>query len=118
MIHIEKEKTGNLIKTIVSDKLTQEDYDKLIPILEQTLEDWPKLRWYFEMQDFKGWSMSAAFMDLGFDIRHANDLSKIAMVGEEQWQETLSKIMKPFTSAEVRYFSLADRAEALQWIQS
>lgn len=118
MIHIEKEKTGNLIKTLVSDKLTQEDYDKLIPILEQTLEEWSNLRWYFEMQDFRGWSMQAAFMDLGFDIRHATDLSKIAMVGEKHWQETLTNLMKPFTSADVRYFSLEEKEEAMEWIRS
>lgn len=118
MITIEKEKTGNLVKAYVSDKLTQEDYDQFIPVLEETLEDWSNLRLYFEMQDFKGWRMRAAFMDIGFDLRHATDISKVAMVGEQQWQETLSKLMKPFTSADVRFFSLEKKEEALQWIRS
>ena len=118
MIRIEKEKTGDLVKAYVSGKLTQEDYDKLIPILEKTLEEWPKLRFYFEMHDFEGWTMGAAFADLGFDVKHATDMAKVAMVGEEKWQETLSKIMKPFTTADVRFFPLSEKEEALRWIKS
>ena len=118
MIRIEKEKTGNLVKVFASEKLTQEDYDQLIPVLEKTIEDWPNLRLYWEMENFRGWSMGAAFTDLGFDIRHATDISKVAMVGEKQWQETLTGLMKPFTSADVRYFSLEEREEALRWVMS
>ncbi|EMR01526.1 SpoIIAA family protein [Cesiribacter andamanensis] len=118
MIRIEKEKTGNLIKTFVSDKLTQEDYDQLIPVLEETLENWKNVRWYFEMQDFKGWSMGGAFMDMSLGVRHTTDLSKLAMVGEKRWQESLSHLMKPFTTAEVRFYPLEEREKALEWITS
>jgi uncharacterized protein YjbK len=118
MIRIEKEKTGNLIKTFVSDKLTREDYDQLIPIMEKTLEDWKNVRWYFEMQDFRGWSMQGAFIDFSFSFKHATELSKLAMVGEKEWQESLTQVMKPFTSADVRFFSLEEKEEALRWITS
>lgn len=118
MIKIEKEKTGDLVKVYASDKLNQQDYDQLIPVLEKTLESWKKLRLYIEMEDFKGWTMTAALQDLGFDIRHAMDLSKIAVVGEKQWQEALTRLMKPFTTADVKFFSPAEKEEALQWVKT
>lgn len=118
MVRIEREKSGNLIKTLVSDKLTQEDYDKMLPALEQTVSEWESVRWYFEMRDFSGWEPVAALQDLKFDIEHANQMTKIAMAGTKKWQEWLTKTMKPFTSADVRFFDLQEREQALQWIKS
>lgn len=118
MVRIEKEKTGNIIKTIVSDKLTKEDYDQILPALQETVNEWESVRWYFEMRDFSGWEPVAALRDLKFDIAHANEMTKIAMVGSEKWQEWLSQAMKPFTSADVRYFDLLEKEQALEWIKS
>lgn len=116
MVRIEREKSGNLVKTFVSDKLTKEDYDKMLPAVQQTLNEWSKVRWYFELRDFSGWEPAAAVKDLRFDVEHANELSKIAIVGTKKWEEWLTMAMKPFTSAEVRYFELEDREEAQVWI--
>ena len=118
MVRIEREKTGNLVKTFVSDKLTQEDYDKILPALQQTVNEWEGVRWYFEMRDFSGWEPGAALQDLKFDVEHANEMGKIAMVGTKKWQEWLTAAMKPFTSADVRYFDLLEREEALHWIRT
>ena len=118
MVRIEREKSGNVIRTLVSDQLTEEDYDKILPALQQTLNEWDSVRWYFEMRDFSGWEPKAAFKELKFDIEHANEMAKVAMVGTKKWQEWLTTAMKPFTSADVRYFDLQEREEALQWIQS
>ena len=118
MVRIEREKNGNMIKTLVSDKLTKEDYDKILPALQQTVNEWDSVRWYFEMRDFSGWEPAAAFKDLKFDIEHATEMTKIAMVGTKKWEEWLTKAMKPFTSADVRFFDLQEREEALQWIKS
>ena len=118
MVRIEREKTGNIIRTFVSDKLTKEDYEKMLPALQQTENEWDSVRWYFEMRDFSGWEPAAAFQDLKFDIEHANEMAKVAMVGTKKWEEWLTKTMKPFTSADVRYFDLQEREEALQWIAS
>ena len=48
------------------------------------------------------------------DLKHADDYEKIAMVGEKKWQEWITRFMKPFTNAEVRYFDLKEKAKA--WI--
>lgn len=118
MVRIEREKNGNMIKTLVSDKLTKEDYDKMLPALQQTVNEWDSVRWYFEMKDFGGWEPVAALKDLKFSIEHAEEMSKIAMVGSKKWQEWLTKAMKPFTAANVRFFELSQREEAQEWIKS
>lgn len=107
---------GNVIYTFAKQKLTPADYERLLPQLEQLVKQHGKIRWYFEMEDFHGWEPRAAWQDLKFDLSHARNLEKIAMVGDKDWEKWLSNIMKPFTPAEIKFFHLADAAQAKAWI--
>ncbi|MGN6566985.1 MAG: STAS/SEC14 domain-containing protein [Flavipsychrobacter sp.] len=107
---------GNIVYTVAVEKLTKEDYDALIPRVEELIASKQKIRWYFEMQDFQGWEPQAFMKDLKFDVKHLNQLEKVAMVGNKDWQEWLTKLMKPFTSAEIKFFDLAEKKEAKKWI--
>lgn len=118
MVRIEREKSGNIIRTLVSDMLTREDFDKMLPAVQQTVNEWSNIRWYFELRNFPGREPGAAYQELKFDIEYAAEVAKVAMVGTKNWQEWLTTAMKPFTSAEVRFFDILEREEALRWIES
>lgn len=112
-IHLEH----NLIYTVAEGKLTDEDYDRLIPLLEEKIRTYGKIRWYFEMQEFEGWSLSAMWRDLKFDFRNKENLERIAMVGDKAWEKQLTQLMKPFTGATIKYFDISEKDEAKNWIQ-
>ncbi|NJW52512.1 SpoIIAA family protein [Salinimicrobium oceani] len=112
-IHLEQ----NIIFTIAEDKLTDEDYDRLIPLLEEKIRAFGKIRWYFEMRAFEGWSLSAMWRDLKFDFSNNEHLERIAMVGNMEWEKQLTKLMKPFTGAEIQFFDSSERDEAKNWIR-
>lgn len=114
---IDIEINGKVIYTTAKGKLTEEDYDKLVPHLDDMIKEYGKIRWYFEMQDFDGWEASAFWKDMKFDIKHTNDLERIAMVGDEQWEKWLAAVMKPFTPAIVRFFQPGQEYEAREWIR-
>lgn len=118
MVRIEREKSGKIIRTIVSDMLTREDYDKILSALQQTVKEWSRIRWYFEMRNFGGWEPGAAFQELKFDVEHADEVAKIALTGTEKWKKWLTNGVEPFGSAEVRFFNISEREEAIRWIES
>lgn len=118
MIQILEQTEAKVIATKATEKLTEEDYDKLLPLLNNMLRQHEKIRWYFEMENFDGWELKAFWEDLKFDASHANDFDKVAMVGEKKWEEGMTDLMKPFTSAEVKYFDISKKDEALQWIKN
>ena len=111
------ETEGNYIATKVSEKITKADYEKILPVINEQIQQYGKVRWYFEMEDFEGWELKGLYQELNFDIKHAQDLEKIAMVGEKKWTEWLSDMMKPFTTAEVRHFKPSQKEEAKKWIK-
>lgn len=112
-IHLEH----NIIYTIADEKLKDEDYDRLIPILEEKIRSYGTIRWYFEMREFEGWSLSAMWRDLKFDFRNKENLERIAMVGNKEWEKELTQLMKPFTGARIKYFQTREREEAKNWIK-
>lgn len=107
----------NIIYTFAEDKLTDEDYDRLIPLLEKKVRTYGKIRWYFEMQEFEGWSLSALWRDLKFDFNNKENLERIAMVGDKEWEEQLTRLMKPFTGAKIKYFDSTQSDEAKNWMR-
>lgn len=107
----------NVVYTIAEGKLDNEDYERIIPLLQEKVQVFGKIRWYFEMRDFKGWSLSAMWKDIKFDLKNRKNFERIAMVGDKTWEKELTQLMKPFTDAEIKFFETEDREEAKHWIK-
>lgn len=118
MIDIKYTVEDNIIYTTIKDKLRKEDMEEVIQAGSTIIEKHGKARWYIEMQDFKGWDAGALWEDMKFDIKHANEYEKVAMVGGKDWEKVMTNLLKPFTSADVAYFDLDEKDEAKAWIQS
>ena len=108
---------GNLDTVEASGKLTQEDYDALIPSWKAAIAHYGKIRLLFVMHDFHGWDPHAAWDDFRFGLKHDKQVERIAMVGEKNWQEWMTKIAGSFVESDVRYFDASQRAEAEQWVR-
>ena len=100
----------------VSGKLTKQDYDKMLPAFENKIRKEGRIKSYIEFGDFDMIKPGALWQELKFDVKHFNDFSRIAVVGDKKWMEWMTRSIKPFTSAEVRYFTRSDRVLAKQWL--
>jgi hypothetical protein len=116
MLQILEETENDLVAVRATHSLTQKDYDKLLPLLNSKLDRYEQLRMYFEMEDFDGWKPRAFWEDVKFDVKHANDFKRVAMVGNKQWEDYLTQVMKPFTTADVRFFLTSRKNEAKTWV--
>jgi stage II sporulation SpoAA-like protein len=108
---------GNVITVRVTGKLSDEDYGDLIPRWESVIADKGSMRLLFEMRNFDGWGLHAAWDDLKFDIENRDKIERVAMVGDKPWEKWLTKLGALFVHAEVRYFDLEQLAEAERWIR-
>ena len=97
--------------------MTEADYNQLLQMLDEMVKQHRKIRWYFEMENFDGWEIKAFWEDVKFDAGHANDFEKVAMVGEKKWEKWMTDLMKPFTSADVKYFDISQKQGAMEWIK-
>ncbi|CAL65017.1 STAS/SEC14 domain-containing protein [Christiangramia forsetii] len=110
-------KQDKLLATVIDGKLSEEEIELLHAKIHEILETNNKLRWYFEMNDFDGWSAKGFWEDLKMDSKHASDYEKIAMVGDSEWQDWMTQLMKPFTNADIKFFEIEEKERAKKWIQ-
>ena len=107
----------NIIGFILSGKLHDEDYQTFVPALEAVVAAEGKIRLYARFEDFHGWDLHAAWDDFKFGLKHYASFERIALVGDRRWEEWMAMFCKPFTQAEVRYFSTADEAAVWAWLR-
>lgn len=101
---------------IMQGKLEKSDYQLVIPALEKTIDEQGEVNLLLNVSHFQGWSPRAFWEDLKFDVKHYSHVSRLALVAEDadkQWMATLSR---PFTSADVRFFTEEAHETAREWV--
>ena len=108
---------GKVVEVKISGKLHKEDYEHFVPLFEKLIAQHGKLRLLVEMHGFHGWDAGALWQDIKFDLKHFKDIERLALVGESKWEKGMATFCKPFTSATIRYFDVAQAAAAKAWVE-
>jgi len=66
------------------------------------------------IKELRGSKLGASDGEIG-QVKDFYAYDKHWAVGEKKWQEGMATFCKPFTKATVKYFDLADAAEARKW---
>jgi SpoIIAA-like len=106
----------NLVAIRLTGTLEKQDYDRLVPVLEGKIHQFGKIDLYWEMDAVQGWQPGGLWEEIKFDIKHANSFRKVAIVGDKQWEKWIAQLIKPFTTAEVRYFDVHQKEQAMAWL--
>ena len=116
---IEQLQTGStqIIGFKLSGKLHDEDYRTFVPAVDAALAEGAKARLFVEFSDFQGWDLHAAWDDIQFAAAHYSTFDRIAMVGDQVWEEWMARLCKPFTQATVRYFNASEADTAWAWLR-
>lgn len=109
---------GRIIEVTVSGKITREVYEEFVPRAEAAIEKYGSIRIVFVMLGFHGWDAGALWEDLKFDVKHFNQIERLAIVGETKWEKGMSVFCRPFTTATIKYFDHSEIERAREWIKA
>jgi hypothetical protein len=115
-VQLQEKDNGRILEVRVTGKLVHEDYQRFVPEFDRLVKRQGRIRLLFEMSDFHGWELQAAWDDLKLGVKHFADIERIAMVGDEKWQEWIAIFCRPFTKAKIRYFGRNAIEEARRWV--
>jgi len=101
---------------IVQGKLEKSDYQQFIPAIEKTIDEQGEVNLLLNISHFKGWSPAAFWEDLKFDVKHYSHVSRLALVADDADKQWMAKLSRPFTSAEVRFFTEQAHETAREWV--
>nr|WP_283102873.1 STAS/SEC14 domain-containing protein [Shewanella abyssi] len=102
---------------VVKGKLTHQDYQYMVPILESALAgvEHPEINVLADLTELDGWELRAAWDDLKLGLAHGRAFKKIAIVGEGHLQQWMAKMADWFTPYDAKFF--ASTNEAQQWLK-
>ena len=118
MLQILNLKQENLVAAKISGKLTEKDMEKIHPLIHNIIEKGHKVDFYFEMEDFEGYTLKGFWEDLKIDSAHLGDYGKMAFVGNKKWQEWAAKATDFFIKSEVKFFDISEEQQAQKRIKS
>ena len=114
--HVDEEVHGKVLEVDLHGKLSRADYEKFVPESESLIRKYGKIRILVTMHDFHGWDAGALWEDIKWNARHFDQIERLAIVGEKTWHKWMTGFCKPFTTAQVRYFTLDQLAAARAWM--
>ena len=117
MIEILDFPDSNIVGFHFSDTLTEDDYDTLLSHLRAKLEAHTTTRALFEIEDVDGWEPEEKWEEFALDIRHVQDLDKVAVIGDDPWEPLLDKVELLFPMSQFQTYEDAERDEGLEWLR-
>ena len=118
MIETLKDSSERCLGFKLSGKLHDEDYKHFVPAVEAAVKLHGKVRILAQFHDFHGWDLKALWDDIKFATEFCSKVERIAMVGENRWEEWMARVCKPFTLAHVKYFDHHEMDAAWSWLRS
>lgn len=115
-VTIEQYQNDLFMRMSIVGKLKHSDYEILNPMMDEAIAgiEGPKIKVLVNLLEFTGYEMHALWDDLKFGLKYNREFTKIAVVGNNKWEEIGIKIGDWFTHADMHYFE--SEAEALTWL--
>lgn len=115
MLTIEKRPDG-ILHIVADGQLTTEEYADFVPRFEG-LADRPRPVLIELGPGFTGWTLGALWRDLKFDVEHREQFSRIAVVGDKEWEKWGTDASAPLFPAEMRFFEKGGASDAEAWLR-
>ena len=118
MFEILPESTDTCIGFKISGEINTEDYDTLLPKLDEAIAAHGHINLLVLMEDFEGYDgIDAAKADFQFGTHQYRQVEKAAFVSDKKWLERMVKIMAPFTRrTKEKNFEPDQIEEAWAWV--
>ena len=108
---------GNIVRLEISGRLTAADFALLQRSGAAEIERGGNIRLFVVLTGFEGWAPGGNWRDLGFYIRYADNIERIATVGEERWRsEALMFVGADLRPAPVSFFQTTEADRAADWL--
>ena len=107
----------NVLGYEVREVLTEDQLEEILSEIEERIAEHGSVRLLVSMPSVPYPDVKAVDDDLGFWLRHSENIDRYAVVGESPLLEWSSEIADRVTEPEIEYFEQADIGEAWDWVE-
>ncbi|UPQ89668.1 STAS/SEC14 domain-containing protein [Vibrio sinaloensis] len=115
-IGIERIGSESVLMLKATGKLTHEDYERIVPVLDSNLQGLNSMhvKMLVDITEFSGWELRAAWDDFQLGLKVGLNIEKIAIYGDKNWQELAAKVGSWFISGQMESFGSYELA--VEWL--
>ncbi len=111
--------TGKLLQLKIRGMLKKADHDRIIQIAKEAIEREGKVHVLIILEAFEGWDRGGDWGDVSFMSEQGRHIEKMAIVGDEKWQDdALAFTAKGFRATAIEFFTPARLNDARTWLSS
>ena len=111
--------TGPIVSMKISGELEKTEVAQIQTAALGAIQRCGKISALFTLDDFRGWKRDENWGDISFMTQHDQDITKIAVVGDEQWRDLVCAFLaKGFRAAAVEYFLPTELVKARAWLEA
>lgn len=110
------EPNDNYVEVRLSERITAKDYEKFLPVIDAEIARCGRICLLVIMEDFRGWDVETGWEETKFMFSRFSKIDRVGIVGASELQKWMAFFSKPFTMAEVKYFTTEEEAEARKWV--
>lgn len=118
MIEKLDESSENVLGFKLTGDITKSDYETMVPEIEAAVKEYGNGSLLLEMTDFKWEKVEAWGADMKFGRDYHKKISKMAIVGDKEWEKWLTKLAAPFYAVEANFYYADDKDSAWVWLRS
>lgn len=101
----------------IEGKLTQNDYELLIPYIDRLRQEMGEFRLLCDMTECEGLDSLALWEDLSSQLKQFHEIIRVAVVGDRQWMENGTKVFHPLLMTTLKYFTPDQLDVAWMWVK-
>lgn len=108
--------TDDTMGFVFENAMLQIDVNEVKSRIAVKLKEHKKINLYIEEDQVDEIEMGAFFSKVFYDMQHADQIKKIAVVSNRKWVRGIAKIKGILIKTDVAAFELTDRVDALCWV--
>lgn len=109
-------KPKNILTLRLKELMAKKDRDRLMQALEKEIAKSGQIRILLELDEPRANDPGALIEDLNWLKIHSENINRVAIVGEQIWEETWIAIAGLFGRVEVKYFDRRQLKEVRRWL--
>ena len=118
MYHVLSESENGNVGIKIKRKLTQDDYELLIPYLHQLRNEVGLFRLLCDMTECEALDSQALWEELTSQLHQFHEIPRVAVVGDCHWMECGTKVFHPLLKTTVQYFAPDQLDAAWTWVKA
>jgi hypothetical protein len=110
-----RESTGDLLGYAITDRLTREEVEEMQGEIRRAMDRHGTIRMLLYMEGLERVEPSAVWQDLKMTPEYAQNIERMAVVGDRHWHSWMTSVGD--VAVEAEYFESGQLDRAWQWVR-